>query len=112
MLGNLMGISKNDFAMPIRQYINEITLAYWLFTNCERQSQGVKLVGEIPWQASQRSVVLEKKKRKKEGGANPGMVQKPFPSGWELEKQLGEAKGKGQTMRISEMLAKTGIYRG
>ena len=53
-----------------------------------------------------------KKKRKKEGGANPGMVQKPFPSGWELEKQLGEAKGKGQTMRISEMLAKTGIYRG
>lgn len=68
MLGNLMGISKNDFAMPIRQYINEITLAYWLFTNCERQSQGVKLVGEIPWQASQRSVVLENKKKKKKRG--------------------------------------------
>lgn len=42
MLRNLTGISKNDFAVPIRQYINEITLAYWLFTNCERRSQGVK----------------------------------------------------------------------
>lgn len=68
ILGNLIGISKNDFAMPIRQYINEITLAYWLFTNCERRSQGVKLVGEIPWQASQRSVVLKKKKKKKREG--------------------------------------------
>ena len=42
MLRNLTGISKNDFAVPIRQYINEITLAFWLFTNCERRSQGVK----------------------------------------------------------------------
>ena len=42
MLGNLTGISKNDFAVPIRQYINEITLEYWLFTNRERSSQGVK----------------------------------------------------------------------
>ena len=39
------------------------------------------------------------------------MVQIPFPFGWELEKQLGEAKGKGQTMRIWEMLARIGIYR-
>lgn len=93
ILGNLIGISKNDFAMPIRQYINEITLAYWLFTNCERRSQGVKLVGEIPWQASQRSVVL-KKKKKKRGRGNPGMVQKPFPFGWELEKQMGKQKAK------------------
>lgn len=111
MLGNLMGISKNDFAMPIRQYINEITLAYWLFTNCERQSQGVKLVGEIPWQASQISGFG--KKRKKEGGANPGSrkARKPFLLAGSLKKQLGEAKGKGQTMRIWKMLAKIGIYR-
>ena len=72
MLGNLIGISKNYFAVPIRQYINKITLAYWLFTNCERRSQGVKLVGEIPWQASQRSVVLKKKEKKREGQSRHG----------------------------------------
>lgn len=111
MLGNLMGISKNDFAMPIRQYINEITLAYWLFTNCERQSQVVKLVGEIPWQASQRSVALGKKKKKKREGQIQAWYRNHFLLAGSLKKQLGEAKGKGQTMRIWKMLAKIGIYR-
>lgn len=50
-------------------------------------------MGEIPWQASRRSVVLKKKKKKdREGGANLGILQKPFPFVWELGKQLGEAK--------------------
>lgn len=96
MLGNLMGISKNDFAMPIRQYINEITLAYWLFTNCERQSQGVKLVGEIPWQASQRSVVLEnkKKKEKKREGQIQAWYRNHFLLAGSLKSSWGKQKAK------------------
>lgn len=91
ILGNLIGISKNDFAMPIRQYINEITLAYWLFTNCERRSQGVKLVGEIPWQASQRSVVL-KKKKKKEGGAIQAWYRNHFLLAGSLKSSWGSKR--------------------
>ena len=93
MLGNLIGISKNYFAVPIRQYINKITLAYWLFTNCERRSQGVKLVGEIPWQASQRSVVL-KKKRKKEGGAIQAWYRYHFLLAGSLKSSWGKQKAK------------------
>ena len=67
-------------------------------------------MGEIPWQASRRSVVL-KKKKKREGGASLGMVQKPFPFVWELGKQQGEAKRQRTNYEDIEDASRIGICR-